>query len=352
MRLQRHKAARRTLAFFRLAFGLAPPYKVLLDGNFLAQAVRMSIEFARLLPKLLHAESVGVGAAARAGVFLHVTECCLAELRSLGPKGAPVVAAATAGGAIGVIRCRHKHGHAADTDASECIRQLVGPANAARFLVATQDAQLRDAMRRVAGVPVVLLSQNVLVLEPPSDASRQAQAAREASRSAVQPSELAAIARAVGARGAGAAPAPAAAGHKRRREEEDGAEGAAALGEGADGDGSDGGDEGAAAAAAAAAAPARRPAKAPASLPALLAAAGVTAGKRRDGPPRKKKRRGGPSEPNPLAVRKRAAAPPPAAPAAGGGSGKPRRRKAAPAARPSGYAAASAHEGAADGAPR
>jgi U3 small nucleolar RNA-associated protein 23 len=311
MRVQRHKHARKALAFYKIAFGIVPPYRLLLDGNFVAQAVRMSIDFRRLLPRTLQADGAapaggpGGGATGRAaaGVFLHVTECVLDELRALGPKGAPVLAAATGGG-VGVIRCHHKHGHAPGTDASACLRQLVGPANAGKFLVATQDAALRDALRGVPGTPLVLFSQNVMVLEPPSSASKRSSASREASKSALQPGELAMIARAMAGEGGGgsrsSSSSSSTAGKKRAREEDDDDDG----GSGGDDDGEEGGDGDGAAAPAP---PARKgPTRPPASLPALLAQAGIGVKPRSGGPklPKRKKRKG-PSGPNPLSMRKK-----------------------------------------------
>lgn len=34
MRRKKHKHTRRALRFYRISFGFRPPYKVLLDGNF------------------------------------------------------------------------------------------------------------------------------------------------------------------------------------------------------------------------------------------------------------------------------------------------------------------------------
>lgn len=315
MRVQRHKAARKALAFYKIAFGIVPPYKLLLDGNFVAQAVRMSIDFQRLLPKLLHAETAGMGPQARVGTYLHVTDCCLEELRSLGPKGEPIVAAAMSKG-IGIIRCRHKHGHAEGTDASECIRQLVGATNTSKYFVATQDAGLRDALRRVPGTPLILFSQNVMVLEPPSDYSRKAQSAKEAAKASVQSTELAAIARTV-KESAAIAEGKTAGGAKRKRSDEEG--------EGGDGGSDDEGDEAGAKPPASkrqqASSKSSRP---PASLPALLAQAGVKAPGSGPAKPKKKKRKG-PSGPNPLSVKRKEQ---PGKPGPGAGDKQPRRKRA------------------------
>ena len=50
MRVLRHKHHRKTLAYFAVVHGLAPPFRVLVDGNFLAVCARLAIDWARLLP--------------------------------------------------------------------------------------------------------------------------------------------------------------------------------------------------------------------------------------------------------------------------------------------------------------
>ncbi len=182
MRLQRHKANRKTLAFFRMLYEMRAPFRVLLDGNFLAEAGRLKLEWRRLLPKLLDAPAELV--------HLHVTECVLAELEALGAQVADVLAEARA---LPVLKCRSKHGHGASGSPFACASALVGAENTGKWLVASQDAALRSALRKVAGVPILLISSNVLILEPPSAASRAKVAGAEAPKSALQPEEAAAV---------------------------------------------------------------------------------------------------------------------------------------------------------------
>jgi U3 small nucleolar RNA-associated protein 23 len=254
MRLQRNKQNRKTLNFLRLLFGVHPPYRVLLDGNFLATCARFKIEWRRLLPKLLQVDA--------ALVHLHVTECVLAELESLGERAA---AAAAEARALPLLKCRAKHAHAAACAAAECLAQLVGGDNAGKWFVVTQDAALRADLRRVPGVALALISSNVLVLEPPSAASRSASAAKELPKSALRPEEAAAVKAA----------------RKALRRAGDGDAGEAVVRGGAGGaaGGAAGGGRGGAG---------------------TGAAAGADAG----GPPRKKRQRG-PSEPNPLSRKKK-----------------------------------------------
>ena len=181
MRILRHKANRKTLAFFRVAYGIVPPYRVLLDGNFLVAASRNSSEWRRLLPKLLQVDG------SPQGIFLHITECAAAELSALGGPSAVLAEG------VPVLRCRHKHGHTADMDTAACFSALIGDVNTGRFVVATQDAALRGALRRVTGVPIALYSNHVLVLEPPSDASRGGQRAADTAKLGLSAAERASI---------------------------------------------------------------------------------------------------------------------------------------------------------------
>ena len=181
MRLLRNKRNRKTLEFFRLVFGARPPYKVLVDGNFVAQAATMqqADAFERLVQQLLGDTT-----------FLHVTDCIVAELAALGAPAARALAAART---LSTIRCRHKHGHAVGMDPAACLAALVGATNASHYIVATQDVALRAAMRAVPGTPVLLYSKNVLVLEPPSAASRSASGSAEVAKAGVSAEEAAAV---------------------------------------------------------------------------------------------------------------------------------------------------------------
>jgi U3 small nucleolar RNA-associated protein 23 len=180
---------------------IRPRSQILLDGNFLATAERIKLEWRRLLPKLFE-----VGAEL---CHLHITECVLAELKAVGLEkaGAALEAAAT----VPVLKCRHKHGHTDDMDAGACIRALVGAGNSGKWLVATQDGGLRNDLRRVPGTPLLLISTNVLVLEPPSTASKDLAHKSEASKVELRPEEAAAV-RAAARELAGNAPRGAGAG--------------------------------------------------------------------------------------------------------------------------------------------
>ena len=261
MRIQRHKTNRKTLSFFRLLFSIRAPFRILLDGNFLAQAARLKLEWRRLLPKLLDAPPELV--------HLHVSECVLAELESLGAVVGDALAEARE---LPLLKCRVKHGHSGTCEPGACAAALVGSSNEGRWCVITQDSDLRNTLRRVPGVPILLISNNVLILEPPSAASRDKAASAEAPKSALRPEEALAVKAAV----------------KALKKSGDGAGilGAASI-------------------------------HASSSSVRVARQGQATAASGGDAPPKKKKRRG-PSEPNPLSQRKKSKTaheePPPEAP--------------------------------------
>jgi rRNA-processing protein FCF1 len=179
-----------------------PQIQVLLDGNFVAVAERLKMEWRRLLPKLLDVPE--------GQCHLHLTECALAELHGL---GAEHEAAREAARALPLLKCRHKHGHGASMDAGACARALVGPRNEGTWLVATQDAALRGHLRReVPGCPIILISNNVLVLEAPGEASKSSAERAEVEKTGLSEAEAAAVKNAVRVlAGAGGKPTAAAA---------------------------------------------------------------------------------------------------------------------------------------------
>jgi rRNA-processing protein FCF1 len=294
-----------------------------------------------------------------------VTECVLAELRALGPEHQP---ARDAAARVAVLKCRHaahkNHAagdggapataaggraglgaaHGADTEPGECLAQLVGAANEGRWVVATQDAELRSRLRAVPGAPLVLVSSNVLVLETPSAQTRSAATGVELGKSSLSAGEAAAVKAAKRAlrRGIRVEGAPALGG------------GAPSAGsesdeEGVDEDGRAGAGAGASAGAGAGSGGKRpRPADAPASSrgearssrggtafvqwprqPASIWSRTAVRSDRAPAPLRREVR------PNPLSVKKRAskaallaaAVPAPASFSEGGGPGKKRRRR-------------------------
>lgn len=167
MRHLRAKQGRKTLAYYRISFGIAPPYSVLLDGNFIHAATRHHIDLHARIRKQLNGEAY----------VLLVPSCVVEELEQL---GAPVAAAL----AFARNHCDLLDAPKRD-DAETCtevIKSLVGAANARKFFVATQEEELRSHLRGMPGVPLMHIQRTVLLLESPSSSSRQQSGRAEAQK--------------------------------------------------------------------------------------------------------------------------------------------------------------------------
>jgi U3 small nucleolar RNA-associated protein 23 len=152
------------------------------------------MEWRRLLPKALQVDA--------SNAHFHVTQCVVAELESL---GAPAAEALRAARTLPLLKCREKHGHGEACSPRECASRLVGADNAGKWVVVTQDAELRDSLRAIPGVPLMLISTNVLILEAPSPASRAAGQEAEGRKSALAPGEALAVKRLASGGGEGGA---------------------------------------------------------------------------------------------------------------------------------------------------
>lgn len=71
-------------------------------------------------------------------------------------------------------RCGHKDRAIEPSKCMESIVNIKGK-NKHRYVVVSQDVELRRKLRKVAGVPLVYMNRSVMVLEPLSDASSLAQ---------------------------------------------------------------------------------------------------------------------------------------------------------------------------------
>jgi U3 small nucleolar RNA-associated protein 23 len=157
MRHLRAKQGRKTLNYFRLTFGIAPPYAVLLDGNFIHAATSHKIDIFARVKKHLAGEKF----------TFFVPACVIMELRAL---GAPVE---------GALEFAQAHceilDHSTDdaVTPTEAIKAIIGSTNPRKFFVATQEDALRDHLRSIpTGVPLMHIQRTVLLLETPSAAAR------------------------------------------------------------------------------------------------------------------------------------------------------------------------------------
>jgi len=180
MRHLRAKQGRKTLNYFRIAYGVSPPYAVLLDGNFIHTATAQKIDIYERIKKHLGGEKF----------TLFVPSCVISELRSLG------------GAVEGALEFAQARCEVLDDDAefsgtpTEAIRAIIGDINPKKYIVATQEEMLRDHLRSLStGVPLMHIQRTVLLLETPSAAARHKSNKDESAKLRGDESSEAALAR-------------------------------------------------------------------------------------------------------------------------------------------------------------
>ncbi|ETV90375.1 hypothetical protein H310_14829 [Aphanomyces invadans] len=156
MRYLRAKHIRKALRQFQFLCGIKPPYKVLLDGNFIAMCIKMHVDIAVRLPTFLQTNNC----------TYFVTRAVLDELKLLSDN-ADMRAAWEAASSFEVVEGDPD----ATNDATNSMLAAIGSRNDRKFIVATQETELRSQLRRVPGVPLIYLNRSVLVFEDMSEAT-------------------------------------------------------------------------------------------------------------------------------------------------------------------------------------
>ncbi|KAG8958869.1 hypothetical protein FRC00_002224 [Tulasnella sp. 408] len=162
MRQKRAKTYRKQMTMYQEAFGFHAPFQILMDSGFCTETFRL---------KLLNTTNVTnlMSRTVQEDCKLIITQCCISELYKLGQPGQPVVDMAKT---FERNRCNHREA----IPAEECISSIVGKKNKNRYIVATQSDELREKLRSIPAVPIIHVKRGVLVLEPPSDATKKKKA--------------------------------------------------------------------------------------------------------------------------------------------------------------------------------
>lgn len=189
MRIGKKSRARRALAFYRCAYGIKQPFRVVVDGTALQAAANMKVDLREELPKILGGQ-----------VEVMVTRAVVAELRQLGKefksatamaKRLPKLDATTSsqpGAASESVRVhprlasphplplppipRARAPPRLSGNPLDQITSAVGDGNPRKLCVMTEDASLQAHVVRQPGVPLLRFSRQNLILEPPTRASK------------------------------------------------------------------------------------------------------------------------------------------------------------------------------------
>lgn len=153
MKINRHKKVTKYLNYYRNNYGFFKPYQVLIDGTFCYVALKNQVNIQEQLPKYL------------GEVKLLTTQCIILETEKLGKY---------VFGAMLIVKnfAVHQCGHGKNpVSGSACIESMIGENNASRYIIATQDQELQDAVRRIPGAPLLYLHHKTPTLEEPSKVS-------------------------------------------------------------------------------------------------------------------------------------------------------------------------------------
>ncbi|KAF2682481.1 hypothetical protein K458DRAFT_342124 [Lentithecium fluviatile CBS 122367] len=167
MKLKRAKAYRKLMHQYEIQFGFREAYQVLLDAEFLQDAWRFKIDPITRLEGVLQGK-----------IKPMVTQCSIRHLYNAKPKNEALIEQAKT---YERRRCNH-HGLENPLTSLECLSEVVGPTNKHRYIVASQDQEVRKHMRAIAGLPLVYISKSVVLLEPMNTQTAEQRSALERSK--------------------------------------------------------------------------------------------------------------------------------------------------------------------------
>ena len=147
MKSQRHKKIRSSYKFFSVNFDFKEPQKILIDGNFLKNAVDIRYDVLYKLKAVLDIK-----------IYMNITPCIIKELELIGEPFKKVLDLARK---IRLYNCGH---HNSCINATDCIKSLIKDGNPRRFVVATQDSDIHELAQTIIPLPI-LYFQNGNILK-------------------------------------------------------------------------------------------------------------------------------------------------------------------------------------------
>ena len=161
MRQKRAKQYRKQMQVLRTTFKFKTPIQCLVDDSTVLESAKTSYDLIKGINSVVQMECK----------FL-ITQCCIQHLYDSNNQLAVDLAKR-----MEKRRCGHKE----TLSSFECMKSItnVEGENKYRYLVVTQDENLRTSLRNIAGVPLVFLHRSVLVMEPLSKVTKRVVSAVE-----------------------------------------------------------------------------------------------------------------------------------------------------------------------------
>lgn len=162
MRAKRAKQYKKLMHAYALSFNFREPFQVLLDAQFILDASKFKMRLGSMLETTLHGS-----------IKPMITQCCIRHLYNMPASGEEEQKQKEAWIEVAKAaerrRCDH-HELEEPLSTLECLASVVDPkgsgTNRHRYVVASQDAEVRARMREVVGVPLVYINRSVMILEP------------------------------------------------------------------------------------------------------------------------------------------------------------------------------------------
>ena len=158
---------RKYLRFFRLVYGIQEPFDILLDAGFLTECFKYKIEIYDRLAKLLQCSEVRLYALRSTLKALQSGSLSSGEAHQFVISRCKVVDddhLTDESPSLRLVSYHRKvHEEYLNSQSKTKVR---------RYFVATQDGDVRTSLRMIPGVPLIYTNKVTLVLEPPSEASR------------------------------------------------------------------------------------------------------------------------------------------------------------------------------------
>ncbi|KAG5748189.1 hypothetical protein H9Q69_014263 [Fusarium xylarioides] len=175
MRGKRSKQYRKLMEQFSQTFGFREPYQVLVDAEMVRDSSRFKMDLEPALSRTVHGK-----------VKPMITQC---EIRKLyAARNEPGVhEAIDLAKTLERRRCgHHPDDYPEPLSTQECLRSVIDPKdtlqNKHRYVVASQDQEVRRMLRGIKGVPLIYIKRSVMILEPMADESVQVRAKEERSK--------------------------------------------------------------------------------------------------------------------------------------------------------------------------
>lgn len=137
--------------FFQYNTQLGPPYHILVDTNFIHFSIKNKLDVIKNMMDCLYAKCVP-----------YITDCVMAELEKMGQKY-KMALKIVKDPRFQRITCLHK-----GTYADDCIVNRVTQHKC--YIVATNDRDLKNRIRKIPGVPIMYVAQHRYTIERMPDA--------------------------------------------------------------------------------------------------------------------------------------------------------------------------------------